>query len=345
MSDPRGQGLPLGGTGLTCDAYLDFLSKEYLAGYLRSGGAAVRFVVVGDDDVSGRWHDGLAAVTAAEGYLRVPVDAAETKVHMIDQLYAAVARSVDWDALVRRSVAAAWDDIGLPPPSRDEAAGGGPGGGLSVATVAAHHDVDVREAARSIRRQLETALLRDTGLAREFRVAVLRLCQAELDTGDVTDEEQAAVRAWLLVQPVGLRALKSASLYGRVGRHNARAMLVSLAAWMQRTAGTGLVVDLDLTRLAVARRPPVEERTGTYYTKATILDAYEVLRQLVDMTDQLRGVLVAVALPPELVTDDARGLPAYSALQLRIVDEVRDRRRANPFAALVRLETRLEVTT
>jgi len=29
-------------------------------------------------------------------------------------------------------------------------------------------------------------------------------------------------------------------------------------------------------------------------------------------------------------------------LQLRIVDEVRDRRRANPFAALVRLETRLE---
>ncbi len=349
MTDPRGQGLPLGGTGLTCDAYLDFLSKEYLAGYLRSGGAAVRFVVVGDEDVASRWHDGLAAVTAAEGYLRVAVDAAETKVHMIDQLYAAVARSVDWDALVRRTVAAAWGDIGMSPPSRDEAARGrpgvGPGGGLSVATVAAHHDMDVREAARSIRRRLEETLLRDTSLAREFRVAVLRLCQAELDTGDVTDEEQAAVRAWLLVQPVGLRALKSASLYGRVGRHNARAMLVSLAAWMQRTAGTGLVVDLDVTRLALARRPPVEERTGTYYTKATILDAYEVLRQLVDMTDQLRGVLVAVALPPELVTDDARGLPAYSALQLRIVDEVRDRRRANPFAALVRLETRLEVTT
>ena len=38
------------------------------------------------------------------------------------------------------------------------------------------------------------------------------------------------------------------------------------------------------------------------------------------------------------MTDDNRGLPAYSALQLRIVDEVRDRRRPNPFAALVRLE-------
>lgn len=335
MSDARGQGLPLGGTGLTCEAYLDFLSEEYLAGYLRAGGAAVRFVVVGDDDVSRRWHGGMAAVTAAEGYLHVPVDAAETKIHMIDHLYAAVARAVDWDGLVRQSVGAAWREIGLPPAS---------GGELSVAAVASHHDVDVREAARSIRRELEATLLRDTSLVREFRVAVLRLCQAELATGEVTEEEREAVRAWLLVEPVGLVALKSASLYGRVGRHNARAVLVSLAGWWQRTAGTGIVLDLDLTRLAVSRRPPVEERTGIYYTKAAILDAYEVLRQLVDATDQLRGVLVAVALPPELVTDDARGLPAYSALQLRIVDEVRDRRRANPFAALVRLESRLEVT-
>ena len=75
-----------------------------------------------------------------------------------------------------------------------------------------------------------------------------------------------------------------------------------------------------------------------------MLDAYEVLRQLVDATDTLRSVFVAVTLPPDLVADDARGLPAYSALHLRIIDEVRDRRRANPFAALVRLETRMEAT-
>jgi hypothetical protein len=37
-----------------------------------------------------------------------------------------------------------------------------------------------------------------------------------------------------------------------------------------------------------------------------------------------------------------RGLPAYSALQLRVADEVRDRRRPNPYAAMVRLSVRLE---
>jgi hypothetical protein len=96
--------------------------------------------------------------------------------------------------------------------------------------------------------------------------------------------------------------------------------------------------------LATSRRPPLEEREGQYYSKAAVLDAYEVVRQLVDATDVLRNAFIAVTLPPEMVTDEARGLPAYSALQLRVVDEVRDRRRANPFAALVRLETRLEVT-
>lgn len=326
-------GLPAGGIGLGVQEYAEFVSIEYLDDYVRSGGAAVRFVVVGGDEIAARWHRALAAAAHTQGYLHVGVDAAEHRVHLIDQLYAAVARQVDWLDLARRQVRAGWESLGLPCEKPDV---------LSVAAVAAHHEVAVPEAARSMRRHLEAELLRDPGLDREFRLAVLRLCQCELATGDVLEAERDAVLAWLRVEPVALRTLKSASLYGRVARHNGRAMLVSVAAWRARVSGSGIVVDIDLSRVAVARRPPLEQRTGHYYTKAAVLDAYEVLRQLVDATDDLRGAFVAVTLPPELVTDDARGLPAYSALQLRIVDEIRDRRRANPFAALVRLDTRLE---
>jgi hypothetical protein len=67
-----------------------------------------------------------------------------------------------------------------------------------------------------------------------------------------------------------------------------------------------------------------------------------VLRQLIDATDDFEGLFVAVLLPPDLVTDEARGLPAYTALQLRVADEVRDRRRPNPYATLVRLGVRQE---
>lgn len=333
MSELQGSGLPLGGTGLTVDSYTEFVAKEYLGDYVRSGGSAVRFVVTGSDEVAARWHRSLAAVATDDGYLHVAAGAAEVRVHLIDQLYAAVARAVDWRDLARRQVCAAWEHIGLPTPDPQD---------VSVAAVAEEHDVDAREAARSIRRQLEAAVLRDPTLAREFRLAVLRLCQAELGTGDVFALEQAAVLSWLRVEPVALRDLRSASLYARIGRHNARSMLESLATWRLRVAGAGVVLDLDFARLAVAHRPPIEERSGLYYTKATVLDAYEVLRQLVDATDDLHGIFVAVALPPPLVSDEGRGLPSYSALQLRVVDEVRDRRRANPFAALVRLETRLE---
>jgi hypothetical protein len=289
----RGSGLPLGGTGLSAEAYADFVAKEYLGDYVRGGGSAVRFIVLGSDDVTLRWRGALAAAASAEGYLHVTADAATVRVHLVDQLYAAVARRVDWRELAQRQVRAVWKEIGLPPVAAD---------GLAVAAVAAYNEVDPREA------------------------------------------ERDAVLAWLRVEPVALRVLRSASLHTRIGRHNARSILVSLAAWRAAIAGTGLVLDVDLARLAVARRPPVEQRAGVYYSKAAVLDVYEVLRQLVDATDTLRSVFVAITLPPDLVADDARGLPAYSALHLRIIDEVRDRRRANPFAALVRLETRMEAT-
>lgn len=331
MTQARGSGLPLGGVGLTAEAYAEFVAKEYLGDYVRAGGGAVRFVVTGSDEVTRRWHALLGEAAAAEGYLHVAVDAADTRVHLVDQVYAAVARQVDWMALAARQVRLAWEAVGLP---ADDAA--------DVAAVARSHGVDAREAARSVRRHLESVLLHDPAFAREFRLAALRLCQAVLGTGDVTEEERAAVLAWLRLEPVGLRPLRSASLHARITRATARSMLLSTARWQAQVGSGGFVLDLDLGRLAESRRPPVEQRTGVYYSKAAVLDAYEVLRQLVDATDDLRSTFVAVALPPELVTDEARGLPSYSALHLRVVDEVRDRRRPNPYAALVRLETRLE---
>src|SRR6266704_220062 len=269
MAGQRAEAVPAVGAGLEVDDYLEFLGKEYLAGFVRQGGAAVKVVVAGDDDVAARFHAGLAA-------------------------------------------------------------------------VAAYHEVDARELYRSVRRALEHALLGATGLAHEFRLAMLRLCQAELGVGEGDIAERDAVLGWLKGERVALALLRRSLIYGRIGRHSAQAMLTSLASWLARVGHGGLVLDIDLARLAVGRRPPVEQREGVYYSKAAVLDAYEVLRQLIDATDVLSAAMVVVVVPPELLTDEVRGLPAYSALQLRVVDEVRDRRRTNPYAALVRLETRME---
>lgn len=321
----------LGGNSLSVPDYAAFLSEHYLAAYLPAGGAAVKVAVVGSPETAGRLERALGAAADATGCLFVSVSAAEVRVHQVEQLLFAVSRQVDWDALAASVVRAAYDAVAFPA-----------SGGLTVAEVAREHDVDARELYRSVRRQLEQTLLGDDALARELRRALLRLTQVQLGGADVDRAEHVAVLGWLRGEKVALPALRPALIYARIGRHNARSLLASLARLLLAAGYGGLVLHLDCARLAESHRPPVEQRTGVYYSKAAVLDAFEVLRQLIDATDELRGVLAVAVVPPELVTDEARGLPAYSALQLRVADEVRDRRRANPFAALVRLEVRLE---
>lgn len=322
----------LGGAALRAQDYVDFLAAEYLADYVASGGAAVKVAVAGDGGVADRLEAGLSQAAADRRCHFVTVSAEATRVHLIDQVFFAIAGGVDWDAVAAGLVREAYDAVSFPVPAE----------ALTVAEVADHHDVDVRELYRSVRRQLEQTLLGDPTLAREMRRALLRLAQHRLGAGDVDDAEAQAVLGWLRGDKVPLRSLRPALIYGRIGRHNARSMLVSLGRLLRYGGAGGLVLHLDYARLAEARRPPVEDRSGIYYSKAATLDAYEVLRQLIDDTDDLCGMLVVAVVPPELLTDEARGLSAYSALQLRVVDEVRDRRRPNPFAALVRLEVRLE---
>ena len=323
----------LGGGALKVDDYAGFLAREYLAEYLPAGGAAVKVAVIGTDSAADRLQSALAAATLEHNGLFVTLAADAVRVHMIDQIFFAISRSLDWQALAEASVREAYRAASFPVPD---------GCGLTVVQVARHHDVDSSELYRSVRRRLERALLADPQIAIQMGRALLRLAQAQLGAGDVDAAERDAVLAWLRGELRSIVVLRPALIYSRIGRHNARQMLVSAAALLLAAGRGGLVVHLDLSRLAEARRPPAALRSGVYYSKAAVLDAYEVLRQFIDATDELRGVLVLAVVPPELMTDDARGLPAYAALQLRVADEVRDRRRANPFAALVRLEVRLE---
>lgn len=322
----------LGGGVMKAGDYARFLADEYLAGYLPAGGGSVKVVVAGDADVADRFERALRDAAAAISCPLVSVSAVSTKVHMIDQVFFALARQIDWDQVAAAVVAAAYDAIAFP--ATDDR--------LAVAEVARAYDIDARELYRSVRRQLERSLLYDNSLPRELRRALLRLAQARLGEGDASPAEAQVVRDWLAGEPVALRDLREALIYGRIGRHNARDLLTSVGGLLQRAGHRGLVLYLDLTRLAEARRPAVPERTGIYYSKMAVLDTYELLRQLIDGTDHLVGVIVVAVVPPQLVTDESRGLPSYAALQLRVADEVRDRRRANPYASLVRLEVRLE---
>ena len=68
------------------------------------------------------------------------------------------------------------------------------------------------------------------------------------------------------------------------------------------------------------------------------MDAFEVLRQFIDATDEMEHMMVLVVAPEELLdTESKRGFAAYRALRNRIWDDVRDRERPNPCAPMVRV--------
>jgi P-loop Domain of unknown function (DUF2791) len=310
------------------DTYVRFLGAEYLRGYIDAGGAAVKFAVAPDDPVASSLMAQVAELAHQAGYAVATVDAGSTRVHLLEQVFFEVARQIDWDGLAATTARAAVATAGYPAPA---------GGDVSLERLAAHHRVDARELKRDVDRELQHRVHRDYAMVQEFRTAMLRLCQAQLRTGQVADAEHAAVLDWLKGDLRQISALKSALIFRRIGRHNARPLLFSLAHWLAVNDHAGLVLILDIRRFGLARRPSPGEREGHYYTKAALLDAYEVLRQLVDNTDELANCCVVVVTSPAFLADNGRGLDAYQALKLRIFGEVRDRRRDNPFSSLVRL--------
>jgi P-loop Domain of unknown function (DUF2791) len=317
---------------LDAPTYLDFLEREYLTPYVARGGSAVKLLVTDDETSAEQLVGGLAG--AGDGFQHAGVDAVTTRIHLIDQVFAEIARQLDWLALAGAVVHTAYTQAGFPPPEAQQ---------LTISLVARHHDLDAAELYRSVRRALEQLVLRDGSLGHEFRTAMFRLCQNRLGRGDVSRAECETVIGWLRGERVPAAELRKLSLTAKVSRHNARSMLLSLTRWLRLAGHRGLLLRLDLGRLAVSRRPPAGLRDGYYYSKAAVLDAYELIRQLIDGTDEFEGLLVAVLLPPELVHDESRGLPTYSALRLRVVDEVRDRRRTNPYSSLVRIGCTAEV--
>jgi len=313
---------------IPADDYVRFVDAEYLHDYVEGGGAAVKFVVGHDDDSSSAFVDGFSAAARGAGYVIASVDAAATRVHLLEQVFFDVARQVDWDDLAVAATRAAVAAAGYP---------AAPGGGVSLDELAARHRVDPRELKRDVDRELQQRVHRDYAMVQEFRTAMLRLCQAQLRSGQVVDAEHTAVLDWLRGDLRQISALRSALIFRRIGRHNARQLLFSLAHWLAVNDRAGLALVLDVRRLGFARRPSPEERHGYYYTRAALLDAYEVLRQLVDNTDEMANCIVVIVASPAFLSDEARGLDAYQALKLRIFDEVRDVNRDNPLSSLIRL--------
>ena len=91
-------------------------------------------------------------------------------------------------------------------------------------------------------------------------------------------------------------------------------MLRSLGHWLRLCGDRGLLLTLDIRRLARALPPGAD---GLRYSPAAVMDAHEVLRQMIDDADHLEGLLLIVLADTSFLDGDPRrSIHSYPALKM-----------------------------
>lgn len=306
--------------------WLDLIEREYLRGFITVGGAAVKFVI-GDDDQLTLIRERLAELAERHGLTNVAIDAAATRLHMIQDVFFAVARALDWNAMAQHFVEALFDRQGYEWPH--------PGEPVPIQEVAAHNRIALILMRRDVRLWLTDEIIRDPEMTQDFRVAMVGLCLRRLEPEDAQLGVATPIREWLRGELPRIGALRNAQITSKITRHNGRAMLRSVCRWLRVCGRRGLCVTLDICQLG---KTGAAVGNGLRYSPAAVIDGFEVLRQLIDDAEHFAGLLLVVLADEVLIGGDPkRSVGAYQALKMRIWDDVRPEGRDNPLAPLVRL--------
>jgi len=315
---------------LKFEEWMDVICNDYLHDFVKHGGAAVKFVVPIEEIEESQVIDTLRQCSEREDYLFVKVNAISTKIHMIDKIFHEVARQIDWDELAHAFVKKIFLKNKYKLPMRRE--------DFNLENIAAINKREGKFLRRELRSWLEDEIFHDFEMSQEFRIAMIRLCIDQVEPKSLSHFLSNAIKEWLRGELRMISTLKDAIIFQKIARHNARHMLFSLSHWLRINGKSGLVIMLDIRRYLIPIRS-INPNDGFFYSIPALLDAYEVLRQFIDGTDEMEGMLFIVLASRAFLNDDIRGLNRYEALKLRIWDEVRDKRKQNPLASLVRLST------
>jgi hypothetical protein len=306
------------------DDWLAVIGREYLSDFIPAGGAAVRFAVADAETLDVLAH-GLRARAAGSGVHVVKIDLAATRLHMVQNVVFAIAAALPWERLSQARLEALVAGAGYRWPE--------PGRPLLLPLLAEANGVAAHLLRRDLTQALSREIWQDARLTQDFRNAMIALLDARLTGEDAPLAD--AVLDWLRGTLRAVGQVRQAQIGRRIGRQNARAVLMSLCRWVRASGGGGVLLLLDIRQLHRERRDITE---GLVYTPAAVMDCYEVLRQLIDDAEHFPGLFVAALADEAFLSDDPRrSLGQYTALQMRVWDDVRPQGGDNPLAPLVRI--------
>nr|HQU28334.1 hypothetical protein [Nitrospirales bacterium] len=188
--------------------WLKVLRVGYLQGFIRQGGSSVKFGVVENPQDLNTVVQGVADIAQTEGYLTVQVEARRTKVQLIELLFHELARQIDWDRLAYDLLKKLFQDNGRRIPDQMDA--------FHWSALATMNGLDEASMQRDVNSWLETALYQDFEMSREFRLAMIQLCLAQLDVPRGQSPIAAAIKSWLRGDLKQVTPLKKMLIFQKV---------------------------------------------------------------------------------------------------------------------------------
>ena len=308
--------------------WLKVIDDEYLSTFIAEGGASIKFAVTPGSQKP-VLYEKVESRCRALDYIVVKLDASETRVHMPQDIFFEMASQVNWRLLARRLILRLAKEGGyqvdnINPEETDNI----------FESIAKANNLDLQFVLQELRPKIQDEVSKEYRMNKDFRVAMTYLCLSENSRPNQYGGQPLI--DWLTGTNTRVSNVKSFFINTAINRATARHFIESALFWFRHTGYRGTVVLLDNSRVAIPRNP----RDGLrYYTKAMVMDHYELLREFVDGTDQLTGTLLLVMTDRTFPDPDARsrGFGSYQALMTRVMDDVRDENLVNPLASLVRI--------
>ena len=311
--------------------WLTFIDSEYLSSFVKDGGASIKFAVT-PTELKVELNEAVSRRCQALDYIIVSLDAADmsTRAHMPQDIFFGMARQVDWRQLARRRILGLAEGIGYRIDGIDY-----DNDGSIFEAISTINGLDPNFMRFRLDRQIQDEVFKNPHMAKDFRVAMSQLCLCE-NTRENGQYDGQPLIDWLTGINARLSNVKLFQIHTGINRNTARYFIESALYWFQCAGQAGTVILLDNSRVTLSRNPKDSQR---YYTKAMVVEHYELLREFIDATDRLTGTLLVIATSTEFLDNDAgsRGFGIYPALMTRVMDDVRDKNLVNPVASLVRL--------
>ncbi|MBQ9009949.1 MAG: DUF2791 family P-loop domain-containing protein [Clostridia bacterium] len=305
----------------------DFWSRHYLDQYIREGGSKIKFVT--GRPGCGKTHllHAMEEMARQKGYKVASVSAAKTWLHDFSLIYLEVLRQVSITEILVACANSIVRNMGYDPAEIPE--------GMTFIDYLSQQGMADAIQRRELRVQLKEMFLDNPLLDNNFALSCSLITGGILGHPVLEDANRDLLLGYLHGEPgIKTALLRSLGLSPeKLTRYNARHMLRSLSEVIRLGGSPGLLVTVDQMDVMLNRSGMQE----LHYTTVRRQDTYESIRLLIDDIDTMHNVMFVFAFDRDLLDTPKVGIMSYSALMMRIQNEILSER-FNCFADIANLD-------